>query len=181
MSITASVLGIDPSLTATGLALPDGSTKTIKYTPRSLTGDIRLKLIYEELLREIETHSVTHAIIEDLPAHAKSAGLTGKAQGVVRLACLMAGVPFVTVVPSSVKKFATGKGTADKPDMRMELYKRTGVDQKDDNQVDAFWMREMVLNYFGLGSIDLPKSHLEGLTKIQWTEEFVQNRAAESS
>lgn len=178
MSITASVLGIDPSLTATGLALPDGSTKTIKYTPRSLMGDIRLKVIYEELLREIEIHSVTHAIIEDLPAHAKSAGITGKAQGVVRLACLMSNVPFVTVVPSSVKKFATGKGTADKPDMRMELYKRTGVDQKDDNQVDAFWMREMVLNYFGLGSIDLPKANLEGLTKIQWTEEFVQNRAS---
>jgi hypothetical protein len=84
----------------------------------------------------------------------------------------------VTVVPSSVKKFATGKGTADKPDMRMELYKRTGIDQKDDNQVDAFWMREMVLNYFGQGSIELPKAHLEGLTKIQWTEEFVKNRAS---
>ena len=173
-----SVLGIDPSLTATGLALPDGTTRTIKYTPRSLTGDIRLKFIYEELLEEIKKHSVTHAIIEDLPAHAKSAGITGKAQGVVRLACLMSDVPFVTVVPSSVKKFATGNGTADKPDMRMELYKRTGIDQKDDNQVDAFWMREMVLNFFGMGSIDLPKANLVGLTKILWTEEFVQKKAA---
>lgn len=176
--LTASVMGIDPSLTATGLALPDGSTRTIKYTPRSLTGDIRLKLIYEEVLAEIKAHSVTHAIIEDLPAHAKSAGITGKAQGVVRLACLMAEVPYVTVVPSSVKKFATGKGTADKPDMRMELFKRTGIDQKDDNQVDAFWMREMVLNFFGQGSIELPKANLEGLAKIQWTEEFIQNRAS---
>lgn len=176
--LTTSVMGIDPSLTATGLALPDGSTRTIKYTPRSLTGDIRLKLIYEEVLAEIKAHSVTHAIIEDLPAHAKSAGITGKAQGVVRLACLMAEVPYVTVVPSSVKKFATGKGTADKPDMRMELFKRTGIDQKDDNQVDAFWMREMVLNFFGQGSIELPKANLEGLAKIQWTEEFIQNRAS---
>lgn len=170
------VLGIDPSLTATGLALPDGSTRTIKYTPRTLSGDARLLVIYEEIMSAVVDHGVSHAMIEDLPSHAKSAGLTGRSQGVVRLALVMAGVPYGEVIPSSLKKFATGSGTAQKPDMRMELYKRTGIDLKDDNQMDAYWLRQMGLHHLGFEEFSLPKLHTDSLAKVKWPEDFVEKQ-----
>lgn len=166
------VIGIDPSLSATGLALPDGSTQTILYSPRNLIGDVRLEIVYEALSALLLEHDVTHAVIEDLPAHAKSAGLTGKMQGIVRLALLQAKIPYVAVVPSSVKKFATGKGTADKSDLRMSLYQRCGIDEKDDNRVDAFWLRQMAMHKLGLPEVDLPKANLESLEKVAWSDSF---------
>jgi Holliday junction resolvasome RuvABC endonuclease subunit len=107
-------------------------------------------------------------VIEDLPTHAHSAGLTGMAQGVVRLALIENEVPFAVVTAASLKKFATGSGNAAKADMRMELYKRTGLDLRDDNEVDAWWLREIGLHLNGHPDrITLPATHLAALTKVK--------------
>jgi hypothetical protein len=107
------------------------------------------------------------AIIEDLPTHAHGAGKTGMAQGVVRCCLIENSVTYLTVVASVLKKFATGKGNCGKPDMRMELYKRTGLDIPDDNQVDAWWLRQIGLHLIeDPDRIDLPKAHLSALDKI---------------
>lgn len=166
-----SVLGIDPSLTATGIALPDGTLRTIKY-PKAVVKDMRLQHLYNELDAAIKAHEVTHAIIEDLPKHAQGAGLTGMVQGVLRLAMLNNNIPYTTVAPASVKKLATGKGNATKPDMRVAFLQRTGADNRDDNQVDAYWLRQMVLQHLGLAEFSLPKTHTDALLKVVWHEGF---------
>jgi len=167
------VVGIDPSLTATGLAWGDGVTTTIKY-PKDVTGDQRLVVISEaiENLTNLPRcgQTVELAVIEDLPTHAHGAGITGMVQGVIRLQLRLDGIRYVTVPAATLKKFATGKGNATKPDMRMELFQRTGVDLRDDNQVDAAWLRFLGLALIGQPEIQLPKTHTVALDKLSLPE-----------
>ena len=156
------VIGIDPSLTATGIAW----TATALETVTGRTGDGRLMHLYTRLLMVDST--VELAVVEDLPTHAHGAGLTGMAQGVVRLALLHVDVPYALVPPAAVKKFATGSGNATKADMRMSWFKRTGMDVRDDNQVDAAWLREMGLHYHGCPTFQLPAAQTAVLAKITW-------------
>jgi Holliday junction resolvasome RuvABC endonuclease subunit len=159
------VVAFDPSLSSTGVATA-AETFTIRTKPDD---PARLDVIYTaaEMVLTPRT-SCDYAVIEDLPANAQSAGLTGMAQGVIRLALVRNQIPFAVVPPASLKKFATGKGNATKPDLRLELYKRTGIDLRDDNQVDAWWLRQIGLHLTGHpDAITLPKMHTDALLKVK--------------
>lgn len=158
------VVGIDPSLSATGVAIESGAW-TIA-TKASEEG--RLAHIYQRLNATLATTwGDGLAVLEDLPTHAHGAGLTGMAQGVIRLACLNTGTPYLTVPAATLKKYATGKGNATKADMRMAWFQRAGEDVRDDNQVDALWLRQI-----GLALLDdptaiaMPKANRDALTKL---------------
>lgn len=166
------IIGIDPSMTGTGIADENGVTHTVNGG----AGDERLESIHRQvhLLVTALDPNVTLAVVEDLPQHAKSAGITGMAQGVVRLALREAGIRYVTVVASTLKKYATGKGNAPKPDLRMALYKRTGADLADDNQVDAAWLRYMGLDVAGHPeALDMPAVSRAALVKVSWPHRFL--------
>lgn len=158
------VIGIDPSLSSTGIAI-DGRHA---FTVHTDTNDPnRLAVIYDTVHQTVTTPGVTLAVIEDLPTHAKGAGLTGMAQGVIRLALIRARVPWTKVTAATLKKYATGAGNASKADMRMAWYQRAGVDVRDDNQVDALWLREIGLALTSHpDKIPLPKTHLVALDKV---------------
>lgn len=148
------VVGIDPSLAATGLTLDRKTSMTIKS--RYAEGDDRLRLIYGAVVSYAMGADL--AVIEDLPANAMSAGLTGMSQGAVRMALRDLGVPYVKIPPATVKKAATGKGNATKPQMRksVEDFVTVGdveLNIKDDNQVDSFWLRESGLTLLGHHSL----------------------------
>jgi Holliday junction resolvasome RuvABC endonuclease subunit len=166
--VTPPVLGVDPSLTATGLALPDGSL-TLAGGAAAL-GDRRLRAIYDVVVTEATLQRAQLAVIEDLPTHAHGAGITGMVQGVVRLALLQARVPYALVPAATLKKYATGDGGAGKPDMRMALYKRTGIDERDDNLVDAWFLRAAGLERLGVPAIKMPAAQVAALDKVQWPE-----------
>lgn len=159
------IVGVDPSLTGTGLCDEFGYTCTVVTDSKTHHRLTKILNAAREVLRGVDL-----AVLEDLPTHAKSAGLTGQSQGVVRLACELEDVPYVTVPPSALKKFATGNGAADKSDMRMSLYKRLGIDLRDDNQVDAWWLRAMGYQWAGAPVVELPKAHLvtTAKSKVLW-------------
>jgi Holliday junction resolvasome RuvABC endonuclease subunit len=153
------VIGIDPSLTATGWADADGNTGTTGGE-----GDGRLQWIFR-----IPRHLIADlAVVEDLPTHGMGAGKTGMAQGVVRLALIQAHVPYILVAPATVKKFITGRGNATKADIRMAIYQRVGLDFPDDNQADAWVLRQIGLHLLHeADAIPLPKTHLLALDKVK--------------
>ena len=101
-----------------------------------------------------------------MPKHAQSAGLTAMAHGVVRLALHQSGAHVLTVPPATLKKYATGRGAATKADMRMALYQRAGLDLRDDNQVDAWWLRALGHQMLGAPVVVLPKAHVAALDKL---------------
>lgn len=156
------VLGLDLSLSATGVADHDGELSTIKH--KASEGDWRLVHIADHV--EELAPFTTLAVVEDLPTHAHAAGITGMVHGAARVALLRAGVPYVLVPPSTLKVYATGKGNSKKPELRMELFKRTGADVADDNQVDACWLRLLGLDLLGAPVLDLPKQHRRALDKL---------------
>ena len=129
-----------------------------------LTGDQRLVRIHDRVTDLCDGARL--AVIEDLPAHAMAAGKTGMAQGVVRLALLLARAQIITVTPATLKKYATGSGNATKSDMRMALYQRTGLDLRDDNQVDAWWLRAIGCDLAAEPIVSLPAGQRSALAKL---------------
>lgn len=154
------VLGLDLSLTGTGICYPDGSTLTVKT--RQDDGDARLLQIAEAVCLAIGG-GVDLAVIEDLPTHAYAAGITGMVHGVVRSELIQAGVPYALV-------------TADKTAMAIAALKRAGVEFSDDNRCDSWWLRAAGMDWLGEPLFDLPaaqREHLTGLNrkgkpKVKW-------------
>ena len=138
------VLGIDPSLSSTGLACHDGNLATIRT--KAEQGDDRLIDLYWGIYSEIDRMGgeawPVLAILEDLPVNAMSAGKTGQAQGVIRLVLADDDVLTLSIAPATLKKFATDNGRASKSELRERYQLDTGGDNKDDNQVDAYYLRQ---------------------------------------
>ena len=169
--MTTQVIALDLSITATGICDQHGQLTTTGGDAK--LGDHRLTLIHEAIEDVIGSpilgDSPIHlAVIEDLPTHGKGAGTTGMVQGIARLALRDHGVPYALVAAASLKMFATGKGNCDKATMRMELYKRTGMDIADDNQVDAYWLWVMGNEYLGQRVVPMPAANCRALAKVKW-------------
>ena len=170
------VIGLDLSLTATGIAKGDGTTTTVTTRAQDPIG-YRLDTIAIEIECVIADTANAYpgwivAVVEDMPANAQSAGITGRVHGAVllslwRLQCQL-DLRTVLVPPASLKKYATGKGNATKPDMRMALYQRAGIDERDDNRVDAWWLRAMALDHYGHPVVPMPAANRAALAKIDW-------------
>jgi Holliday junction resolvasome RuvABC endonuclease subunit len=166
------VVGLDLSLAATGIARSDSTLTTVNTT--KATGDQRLLVIERHVAEAIgvwHEYPKPHlAVIEDLPTHAHSSGITGMVHGVIRVVLMRSGVPYALVPPATLKKYATGKGNATKADMRMALFQRAGLDLRDDNQVDAWWLRAAGLDHLGHPPVNLPKAQREALAKVAWPQ-----------
>jgi Holliday junction resolvasome RuvABC endonuclease subunit len=159
------VIGLDLSLTATGIAYADGTTTTVKT--RLADGDRRLLHITAAVADALDPDTML-AVIEDLPTHAKSAGITGMVHGAVRAALLEHEVPYVLIPPATLKAYATGKGNGDKTAMAMAAFKRAGVEFVDDNACDAWWCRAAGLDRLGGPLFPLPQAQRDRLDKARW-------------
>ncbi|OYO16607.1 hypothetical protein CGZ93_17760 [Enemella dayhoffiae] len=167
------MIGIDPSLTATGICTTAGDLITLRSTPTAggLPEELaRIEALTGRILAHADGADV--AVIE-APSFGQSrqggehirAGLWW----MIVAALTHADISTVRVPPAALKKFATGRGNATKPDMRMALYQRASIDCRDDNQVDAFWLRQIGLHHLDHpDAIRLPATHLVGLAKVDW-------------
>lgn len=159
------VLGLDLSITATGIAYPDGTAETIRT--KAADGDLRLLQIRGYLRKAIDL-GVDIAVIEDLPTHAHGAGITGMVHGAVRAVLMGASIPYALVTPATLKAYATGKGNADKTAMALAAYKRAGAEFADDNQCDAAWLRWAGLDHYGAAEFEVPAAQRTRLDAVAW-------------
>lgn len=150
------VAGIDPSLAATGLALPDG--RTLLYETAS-GGDLhdRTILIVDWLLQTLE-RGVELVVIEALGGGGPGrksmiAGVT--LGGSIRLEFRRRSIDWLDVAPNTLKAYATGSGSSkvDKAAMRQALAERLlGTDalpagrvslEVGHDEIDALWLRDV--------------------------------------
>lgn len=166
------VLGLDLSLTSTGVALPNGTTYRIKTHAKE--GDRRLLRIRDRITRDLDWAQPHVAVVEDLPRHAMGAGVTAMVHGVVRAALCERDIPFALVVPATLKAYACDNGRADKAEMTAAAYLAAGVEFVDDkggDQADAWWLRAAGHDHYGAPLFSLPAAQRARLTKVDWPTE----------
>jgi Holliday junction resolvasome RuvABC endonuclease subunit len=170
------IVGLDLSLAATGWAAAADSIGGHSHGVIATTSSTDLPLRLDHIADRVEQLAADAdlIVVEDLPKNVKFGGTSlGMVHGVVRhLLWAMAGDgrcgPTVLVPPASLKTFATGRGNASKPDIRMEVFKRFYVDIADDNACDAYVLRAMALDHYGQPLADLPQTHRRALDKVEW-------------
>lgn len=166
------VVGLDLSLTATGMTLPDGQPMTIS-PGKGLHGVARLEQIRAAVFSAFAPRGTALVVVEG-PAYSRALGAGHhEASGLwwlIAYELTARGIPYAIVSPTALKKYATGRGNATKPDLRMALYQRAGLDLRDDNQVDAWWLRSMGLDHLGHAPVSLPAAHRAVLGKVAWPE-----------
>lgn len=161
------ILALDLSLTATGWAI----TPDHFGTERAAGTGVERLAEYKQWLRRMLLPGFDQAVIEGYAyGRHNKAHQIGELGGIIRLTLHEENVPFIEVPPAVLKKYATGKGTAPKPDMRMELYKRSGLDVADDNAVDALWLLAVARELAGDPLWDMPKANREALGKVALPE-----------
>jgi len=146
-------LGCDTSLSGTGIVLlENGEIKTQRLIKSKPSGDkpvnelIRIRKIVEEIELIISDNIPDIAVIEGMAYMARNTS------ALVQLAALNYmtrsllfdyKIPFTIVVPTTLKKFVTGKGNSKKDVMLIETYKRYGVTLLNDNENDAFGLAKI--------------------------------------
>jgi crossover junction endodeoxyribonuclease RuvC len=180
------IIGIDPSLTSTGIVvLRDGKVELAETTKnRPDLGTIeRVKLIRERIASIIENLINEEKTEWQAPDLIVIEGFSygSKGRSVFDIAYLgwriredlerlkeQDNIPWLEVPPSQLKKFATGQGNANKEIILQQVYKRWGVEFSDNNQADAYVLAQIGRAYLG---------DTEGLTAFQ--QEVIANLKGE--
>jgi crossover junction endodeoxyribonuclease RuvC len=132
------VVGLDLSLTATGMAIyTDGALSLLTLESPHTGGMERLDWIYSqvrELCRGAELVVVEGLSFgSNMPSAQERAGLWF----MVARALWKAGIRRQSVAPTQLKKFVTGKGSAEKSLVLREVFRRWNIVAEEDNQADA--------------------------------------------
>lgn len=161
------IMGLDLSITATGVCLPDLTTYTIKT--KDVDRDKRIIIIRDRIAEDL--WGVDLVVLEDFTSGLKgSAGhALGLTHGAVRTLLMDFGVPYVVISPNTLKAFATDNGACDKAAMILAAYKRGGIEFRDDNQCDAWWLAVAGRDRTGNPLFPLPQSQRVRLDKVDWS------------
>lgn len=165
--MSVKVTGLDLSMTATGVTHTqvDGTACTHEVKPRAI-GDARLSEIVARLTEYVAGSELV--LIEGFLNHSHSAGITGMVHGAVRLRLQELGLAYATLPPSSLKKYATGRGGASKTEMAVAAFKRGGeVEFKTDNECDSWWLWAAANEWLNHSVVRIPKAQIEALDAIE--------------
>jgi Holliday junction resolvasome RuvABC endonuclease subunit len=165
VSVKATVVGLDLSMTATGLAHTVSGSACWHLVKPKLAKDRRLGEIKDRVRQYVD--GADFVLVEMLPPNMKGAGITGMVQGVIRQMLIERGIPYGDIGPSSLKKYATGRGNASKTEMSLAAMKRAGVELAEDNLCDAWWLWVMANDHLGQPVFSLPQLQRGELGKIE--------------
>ncbi len=151
------IIGIDPSLTSTGIVSVNefGIILTSEAVKSKLFGVKRLSDIKEQMIPKVrydaDEGEETMVFIEGYSyGSLNNREILGELGGMIRLMLFEQEIPFIDVAPTSLKKFVTGKGNADKIAMALGIQKTWGKDFETTDQADAFALCQLGLAYMEL-------------------------------
>lgn len=187
------ILALDPSLTATGYAVgtagghgaaPDGDraagVNLGTLIPGAAQGKGLDRLVW---LRDRVLSLAAGAdlvVVEGYSYASKGRAIIslGEFGGVLRVALMEAGVPFVEVSPNGRAKYATGKGNAKKEAVLTEAVRRLGYAGHDNNEADALWLYAMAADAYGAPLDAMPQTHRAALEAVAWPDLSTMEAAA---
>lgn len=162
------IMGLDLSITRTGVGLPDQTT-CAWVPPKGVIGDDRLEYFADCVGYAVRSDRVDLVVIEGLGGVYKGEAIRTMPMmhGAVRLELKRNRVPYMLLSPSSLKKFATGNGGADKTAMALAALKRLGREYGTDDECDADWLRIAGRFVYGYGELVPVRSTGAALTLPQ--------------
>lgn len=146
-------VGIDPSLTATGICIIDAhgkpGLKTIRTKPETFNHDqyFRLDFIADSIRDMIEKLLNPVVFIERPFVNPKNVNDAQRDLYVlahlIRRRLHYGKKPFLDISPMTLKKFVCGRGNSEKSMMLMKVYQNWDISAADDNQADAVGLAHM--------------------------------------
>jgi len=151
-------IGIDLSLVHTGVVVLNSGKlvekKSIITKPegkRPVDEIMRLQTIINQIVAIIDAHSPTIVGIEGIAFGVGKTTALAQLSGLnylLRKELMIRDIAFVIAAPSSLKKFVTGKGNAQKDEVMLAVYKRWGVTFTDNNECDAYGLAQLALSIY---------------------------------
>lgn len=192
------VVGIDPSLTATGLAVGGSHgpgpgdirpwdcqtivTKSVPAKdPQMHTKTLeRLERITTSVVGYVNQHSANIAVME-VPIYGALRGTHAADRGglwwMIARALRQNSTPVAFCPQASRQKYATGKGNAGKAQVMAAAIRRyASAPIADDNQADAVVMASMVLHWLGEYVEPVPTRNTEALDAMEWPPGYEHRR-----
>jgi crossover junction endodeoxyribonuclease RuvC len=176
-SCAVRVIGLDLSLTATGVAIIAGidghlasETTTLRSSP-SGTGLAARERRADAIAAAVEMHIAGAAmVVVEGPSLGSRDGHVWDRAGlwwhVVRRCMTYA--PVVEIPPATVKRWATGKGNADKATVAASLARLwPDVEPANDNEFDALALATIGAQRLGL-PVPSRAHHADALAKVDW-------------
>lgn len=178
------VVGLDLSLTCTGIVRLNGSEvridRVLSSTPKLPRGQRPTLGQRHERLDSITRDVVSAVGMPDLvvveqPAFSQNSGSHHDRSGLWWMVVddlAEREILVAEVAPTTLKKFATGKGTASKTAVVDAVARRwpeveTGG---DDNVADALVLAKMGVCHLGENDFEMPKVNLSSLDAVRWPE-----------
>lgn len=167
------IIGLDLSLTGTGIAVAEGGgierVETIKSPASKIKGHERLKRIVDGVTAL--AFDCDLAVVEG-PSFGSQGNALHQLGGLwwmVTHRLWTVGVPYAIATPSQVKKYLTGKGAGiDKVAMALEFGKRfPGIEANNDNEIDAVVLAAIGKRLRGEPIDSVPAAHLTVMDKIE--------------
>ena len=163
------VIAFDLSLTATGFAFTRGGGRSNGVmNGGKLRGAERLSVLTGRYLDILTAFPWDLILIESGVVRSNAAFALGELHGCFKMELFERGLTPTLIAPASVKKYATGKGNAGKPEMLTAAIRRLDYQGHDDNEVDALWMLAMGMDYLGEPLAPVPVAQRAALAGVQW-------------
>ena len=163
------VIGVDLSVRSTGIAHADGDYEVFRpeSDPTANHGMDRCVEIRDHVLAVCDVVDLELVMLEGLAfaAHDNARQLAMLA-GIIRMALYDGGHAFLTVVPGTLKKYATGKGNASKEAVVDAAQKRLRYQGYDNNEADALWLRAIGWELVGVPLVEMPQTHRDALKEL---------------
>lgn len=171
------IVGIDLSLTSTGIAVAeDGEFRVQRVTSKGTANDTlrqrhsRLSLLTS---RVTEATRLADLVVIEQPAYSQSGGSHHDRSGVWWLVLdgviNQVGADVVEVPPTTLKKYASGKGNASKDDMLTAVIRRyPHIEFSGNDEADAVALMAMGLRAVGSPIEDETKYITEAMAKVAW-------------
>lgn len=173
------VIGLDISMTGTGLALINSGIPGAYIVTLSSSGrrgdtlqqrSTRLSGLAEDVRTSVGRPDL---VVVEGPAIMAKGGSNWDRAGLWWLIVepmLAAGIPVAVAAPTVVKKFAAGKGNADKAAVAVGMARLwPDVNARNDNEWDALALATMGAQQLGL-PVATRAHHAETLVKVAWPE-----------
>lgn len=167
------ITGLDLSLTSTGVARiePDGVTLH-RIQPKKLTGHGRL----EYLIAEISSWTSDADVVAiEGPSYGSTTGSQHERGGlwwIIAHQLWTELIPYVSIPPTSLKKYATGYGggaKSGKDQVLAAIIRRFPEVPVDGNDVcDAFVLAAMTADHYDHALADMPQLNRAALEAVAW-------------